>query len=149
MPVSPAATTRAQEHAAVGDALITAADNEWAAVCFFYAAYQIAIAAISDDPIFDDLDRLKRVNAELIPDDRRTTRHQGRKNGKNGREWGVNELMLLLYGQTVGAAYDKLHKASVSVRYAPPLRTPPTRAREWLDVILAAEAAGELVCAKP
>jgi hypothetical protein len=58
VPVSPAATTRAREHAAVGDALITAADNEWAAVCFFYAAYQIAIAAISDDPIFDDLDRL-------------------------------------------------------------------------------------------
>jgi hypothetical protein len=148
VPVSPAATTRAQEHADVGDALIAAADNEWAAVCYFYAAYQLAIAAISDDPIFDDLQRLQGVNAELLPDDRHTTRHKGRKNTSHGREWGVNELMLLLYGQAVGAAYEKLHHASVCVRYEPPLRTPPARAREWLDVILAAEAAGELVCTK-
>lgn len=149
MPVSPAATTRALAHAAVGDALIAAAQNEWAAVCYFYAAYQIAIAAISDDPVFDDPDRLRRVKVGLIPDDRHTTRHRGRKNGRDGREWGVNELMLVLYTQPVAAAYDKLHKASVSVRYEPPLRTPPARAREWLDVVLAAEAAGDLVCAKP
>lgn len=56
--------------------------------------------------------------------------------------------MLVLYAQPVDAAYDKLHKASNAVRYEPPLRTPPARTRDWLDVVLAAEAAGELVCAK-
>ncbi|MGI8537299.1 MAG: hypothetical protein ACR2K2_12595 [Mycobacteriales bacterium] len=54
----------------------------------------------------------------------------------------------MLYAQPVDAAYDKLHKASNAVRYEPPLRTPPARTRDWLDVVLAAEAAGELVCAK-
>ncbi len=141
-------SSRSEQHAQVGDALREAAGNEWAAVCYFYAAYHLATSVIRTDPVFDDPDRLHRLNSALIPEDRHTSRHQGRKHGIRSREWGVNELMVLLYDQPIAAAYDKLHRASIEVRYESGLRAPVVRTREWLSVIQEAAARGEMVCQK-
>lgn len=141
--------TRAEAHAKAGAALMEADGSEWAAVCFFYAAYHLAVAAISSDPVFNDPARLRRINAELIPDDRHTARHNGRKRGPHGREWGVCELMVVLYDQPVASAYDKLHRASVEVRYETGLRSPLEVVREWVTVVQAAAESGALVCKKP
>jgi len=94
------------------------------------------------------LDACSRINRELLPQDRDTTRHKGRKNSPAGREWGVTELVLVLYDQQVAAAYEKLHHASIEVRYDDGLRTPVARTREWLSVIQEADDTGLLTCSK-
>lgn len=106
---------RAERHFKVGCALEEAGD-EWAAVCFFYAAYHLVKAAMIADPLFDDPGKCAAKHADLNIDDRHTDRHQVRKSKEAGRGWGVNDLVLLLYKGIVGD-YDRLHQASVSVRY--------------------------------
>jgi hypothetical protein len=138
--------SRAALHTQVGEALQAAASSEWAAVCYFYAAYHLAIEAIRRDPVFDDPTRLSKLNPALTPEDRFTKRHHPRKNGAHGREWGVNELVLLLYDQKVAAAYDKLHYASVEVRYGTGLSSPLDRVREWLNTVEVAALNGDLIC---
>lgn len=121
MPLSSKAhTARAARHQKVADALADAGD-EWSAVCYFYAAYHMIRAALLEDTIFDRLEWCQQKNRDLLPQDRHTMRHHGRKNTSNGREWGVNELVFLLYPNVVGA-YERLHQASNDVRYHDGLR---------------------------
>jgi hypothetical protein len=139
---------RAQAHAEVGDALYTSAANEWAAVCWFYSAYHLVVAAIAADPVFDDVSRLQRISLYLAPSDRYTERHQGRRRSGAHPEWGINDLVVALYDQDVAAAYDKLHNASVEVRYQSGLRTPLDRVKEWMHVVTSAQEDRRLVCRK-
>lgn len=123
---------------------MSAGENDWAAVCFFYAAYHVVRAALVSDPIFDDPGSLSKIRVGLAPQDRHTERHKGRKNTANGREWGVNELVLILYRPFAGA-YDRLHQASIDVRYGRGLRAPSTtEIRQCLDKIEGASNVGQL-----
>lgn len=110
-------TARATHHFDVGCALRDAAANEWAAVCWFYSAYHHVKAALLQDAIFDDVGRLHEKHHDLQSSDRYTDRHQIRKGpGSGHRGWGINELVQLLYPGVI-RPYDRLHQASVSVRY--------------------------------
>ncbi|GAA1434407.1 hypothetical protein GCM10009616_28760 [Microlunatus lacustris] len=104
---------RAARHAKIGD-LLAGAGDEWSAVCHFYSAYHLVRNRLVTDPIFDDLSKLKAVNANLVSDDRHTESHHGSR--QPGMSWGVNELVKLLY-PSVYAPYELLHQASIQVRY--------------------------------
>ena len=97
------------------------AGHEWAAVALFYAAYHDVKAALLEDVIFDSFEACQAVSPDLLPQDRKTTRHQGRKQTASGREWGINELVLKLYRPAAGS-YEKLHQMSNDVRYQAGLR---------------------------
>lgn len=100
----------------IGNAL-AAAEDEWAAVPLFYAGYHIMKGALLRDPIWGDIRALHAIHTDLIPDDRFIDRHRGRKRPGGGpREWGINELVQLLYPAAIGH-YDRLYQASVLVRY--------------------------------
>jgi hypothetical protein len=134
---------RSSHHCAVGDGL-SLGEPGWAAVCFFYAAYHLARAALIADPVFSDPTRLSRINVELTPADRSTSRHNGRKKTANGREWGVNDLVGLLYRGFIGD-YDRLHQASIDVRYHSGLRGDVHALRMNLETIQNGYAAGDFV----
>ncbi len=106
--------TRAARHLKIGSALVAAGD-EWGAVPLFYCAYHLARAAMITDPIFSDLPRLKSKNSDLTPDERLTSRHHGRR-GSSVKQWGVNELVALLYPK-LSSDYEVMHQASIDVRY--------------------------------
>lgn len=95
------------------------AGDEWAAVMLFYAAYHEVKAALLDDPVFDDEATCRQYNSLLRPEDRHVARHQGRKSVS--KEWGINELVLTLYGSAAGV-YHRLHQMSIDVRYESGLR---------------------------
>lgn len=124
---------RAERHQVVGDALAAAGD-EWAAVMWFYSAYHLIKAALLCDPIWFDLRSLTTLNVELTPGERFTGRHKGRRRiGSNQpREWGINDLVLVLYRPAAGF-YERLHQASIDVRYGAGL---PAGALPDLDVAL-------------
>ncbi|GAB3092279.1 hypothetical protein [Isoptericola nanjingensis] len=135
---------RAERHKVVGDALAEAGD-EWAAVCYFYAAYHLMRHALRTDPIFDDPTRLAAVSPDLAPELREVARHQGRRGAT--REYGVNDLVRLLYGNETAKVYGRLHYASIAVRYEDGLRGKPLgQLREELDTIRLAHAQGQLKC---
>jgi hypothetical protein len=113
-------TARAQRHMKVANALAEAGD-EWAGVCFFYAAYHRVRAALIEDHTFDDLSSCQAVHADLRPEDKHISRHNGRKNTANGREWGVNDLVRILYPGASGT-YERLHQISIDVRYGAGMR---------------------------
>ena len=92
------------------------AGDEWAAVPLFYAGYHLVKAALLIDPIWTDAPRRVGIHMELTPDDKLVTRHHGRKISGDGRRWGINEIVLLLYAHIV-APYERLHQASIQVRY--------------------------------
>jgi len=105
-----------RRHQVVGNALGDAGD-EWAAVVWFYSAYHLIKGALLRDPIWSDLGALANISLELMPEDRFTSRHRGRRRANGApREWGVNELVLKLY-RKAAKPYDLLHQASISVRY--------------------------------
>lgn len=137
---------RAARHRKVGDALFEAED-EWAAVCYFYSAYHLIQHAFLTDPIFDDALGLQAIHPTLVPDHRFTSSHKGRQRPGQVREWGVNELVHALYRPVIGK-YDLLHQASIHVRYHAGLHVPLGRIRPALEVIEDAHTDGEL-CAKP
>lgn len=105
---------RSEDHRSAGDRRYPA-DDEWAAVAWFYSAYHLIRATFLRDPIWDDLAALKAINQGLIPDDRFTERHKGRRR-PGSQEWGVNDLVLMLY-RPVASDYNTLHQGSLSVRY--------------------------------
>lgn len=113
-------TQRAKRHLKVAKALDSAGD-EWAAVCYFYAAYHLIRGALLSDPIFNELGRCQSKHADLLPEDRFTARHKGRRNTSAGREWGLNELTQILYPH-ISQSYERLHQASIDVRYGKGLR---------------------------
>jgi hypothetical protein len=134
---------RAQRHAKVGDALADAGD-EWAVVPYFYAAYHRIKCSLLEDPLFSDVSRMHAKHPDLIADDRFTSRHNGRKRTSNGREWGINELVLHLYPDVV-AVYERLHQASNDVRYGAGFVGAVSDVRAWLDEVIAAHESGDLV----
>jgi|GEM_PF-643797 len=105
---------RASQHQQVGEALGTAANNEWAGVCYFYSAYHLVVGSIYSDPIFGDLKTLKAIHHSLTPEDRYTTQHQARRGSE--KPFGVNELVGLLY-RPIREPYLELHGQSIDVRY--------------------------------
>lgn len=105
---------RSRYHKQVGDALHSSGPDSWGAVCYFYSAFHLVRAALSEDPIFSELPQLKKAHADLIPDDRNVTAHQTRKN--SDRRFGVNDLVRILHID-VYPQYYRLHGASVGVRY--------------------------------
>jgi hypothetical protein len=129
---------RADRHAKVGDALHGAGD-EWAAVCFFYAAYHLVRATLLSDPIFSDMSRLKVINRNLMPQDQFSESHHGSR--QPGASFGVNELVRLLY-PSIYRHYEYLHQASIQVRYEKGLRFQLDSVRESLDAVRGAVEAG-------
>lgn len=136
---------RAGEHHDVGRALHQAAENEWAAVCYFYAAYHLVKTAMLLDPIWSNAPARVALHLELTPDDRFCTRHHGSGRSGDGRMWGINELVLLMYPQIV-KPYERLHQASIQVRYGAglPKGALPSLLAD-LEAIKAASDAGTLV----
>lgn len=137
---------RAAHHGHVGRALISTGEAQWGAVCFFYAAYHLVRAALTSDPIFLDPTRLSRMNPELTPSDQSVGRHKGRRQSANGREWGVNELVALLYPRFM-QPYERLHQASIDVRYYSGLRASSADLEANLKSIEDGYASGKLVAA--
>lgn len=133
---------RAARHRKVGEALRDAGD-EWAAVCYFYSAYHLVKHALLIDPIFDDPTALSRIHVTLTPDDRFTTSHHGRQRSGQPRDWGVNELVSRLY-RPIAGNYERLHQASIHVRYESGLNLPLDQMVAALEAVQAAHAAGEL-----
>ena len=102
----------------------------------FYAAYHSARWGLQCDARFDDLDSLKRLHPDLIPDDRRTAKHKARRRS-NAPDFGVNDLVLLMY-PTAAPAYEQLHQASIEVRYnqgTPDVLPPAERMLEMVDAV--------------
>ncbi len=130
---------RAERHEVIGDLLADAGD-EWACVPYFYAAYHRVLHALSEDPVFDDPTRLSRVNRNLSIADRHVTRHHGRR--KLG-EWGVNDLVTLLY-RPIAVDYERLHAASIDVRYGGGFRGDLSDVRAALGHMKAEHEAGHL-----
>lgn len=113
-------TSRSERHAHIGRMLIEAGD-EWGAVCCFYAAYHRVKCALLSDPLFDNPKSMHGKHMDLVGDDRYTDRHKGRRNTGRGREWGINELVGLLY-PSIRREYEQLHQFSIDVRYGSGLR---------------------------
>ncbi|WP_340539423.1 hypothetical protein [Nocardioides sp. GXZ039] len=102
-------------------------------------------AALLVDPIWSDLRALQAISADLIPDDRFTSRHHGRRRRTgHAKEWGINELVLKSYRPAAGS-YERLHQGSIDVRYGAGLRAGALSAlRASVDEIHAMHADGEL-----
>lgn len=135
---------RAERHRKIGDLLADAGD-EWAAVPLFYSGYHYVKAALLCDPIWGDLQSLVAISPELMPQDRYTERHKGRRRPTSSPEWGINDLVLKLYRSSAGG-YDRLHQGSISVRYGmglPEGALPQLRA--CLDDLQSKFESGELV----
>lgn len=132
---------RAQKHADVGDALAEAARNEWAAVCWFYSAYHLTRAALLSDPVFEDTPRLQNIYHLLVPEDRHVTRHRGRRGPHP--EMGINDLVEKLYPALSGS-YERLHQASIDVRYEDGLRPELSVLRSLLTTITDAYDNGQM-----
>lgn len=134
---------RSEHHFRVGQVLAES-KHEWGAVILFYAAFHSVRAAMVDDPIFSDPSALHAAHRLLTPDDRWTTMHKARRGGEP--RLGVNEIVGIIYPDYSGP-YEKLHVASVQVRYERGLR-PLEALSEMIDyarMIREAEASGRLV----
>lgn len=134
---------RASVHCDAGDRLAASGEHEWAVVSYFYSAYHLIRASLINDPIFDDPTALSRVRTDLTPADRFTSAHHANKRSPNGRAWGVNELVQVLYrSQTHN--YERLHQGSIDVRYGSGLRGDAATFRGYLAGIQSAFDAGEI-----
>ena len=127
-------------------------DDEWFAVCYFYAAYHVIRAALLEDPVFNSLKRLGQVSTKhrmnLTMADRDTQRHTGRKTPGAARSVGINDLVRILYPES-NVAYHQLHGASVDVRYKSGLsRVDAGSAQENYLAVAEAYRAGRLVAAE-
>lgn len=138
---------RAQRHRKVGEAL-RAAGNEWSAVCYFYSAYHLVKNVLLADPVFDDPTALSQIHSTLAMDHRHTSSHHGRQRKGEPRAWGVNELVFKLY-PCIYKEYERLHQASIAVRYEAGLRPEVKLEGVWQDIRLIADEhqKGSLVAA--
>lgn len=135
---------RARHHETVGDALAGAANEEWAAVCYFYSAYHLLRHALLADPVFGDPPRLRTIHPDLFPGARDITRHHGRNRPGEPRQWGMNELIQVLY-PVVAPTYERLHQASIAVRYKGGIaQFSAADPRAWLDAVEGERAAGRM-----
>jgi hypothetical protein len=109
---------RALEHDRVAE-LLFRADEDWAAVAYFYAGLHRVRAALLADPIFSDATALRAKHHMLTHRDRHCTKHTGHFRERNGvriKVWGLNELVSVLYPQAA-VPYEALYRASIDVRY--------------------------------
>lgn len=134
---------RASEHEKLA-VILASAPHEWAAVAYFYSTYHHVRAALIADPIFTDIGRLQAKNSSLIPDDRWVARHKGRRGAKVQPEFGINELVAILY-PTYHVDYEVLHQASLEVRYGPGFTGDLERLGGAHDEIRDASASGLLI----
>lgn len=137
-----ACAVRANAHAATARWLAKQ-NEEWSAVVFFYSAYHLVRASLIGDPIFNDFERLKKLNQHLIKEDRFTSRHKGRRNAREP-QFGVNELVHLLY-PSIRIDYEALHVASLSVRYGTGLVAPIEEIQRHATAVRSAFDSGHLV----
>lgn len=124
---------------------LLAANNEWHAVCYFYAAYHTVKAAFIEDAVFDSPKDLVAISPSLIMGDRFATSHKGYVGPKErGRKLGVNDIVRLIYPD-IAADYVLLHVASIDVRYGAGLTTiaSPTVVASY-DAVVAAYSSGKL-----
>lgn len=121
--------------------------DEWAAVCYFYAAYHLVHAAFISDTIFDSVARLSAVDSRFTLADRFATMHRGRRNDRE-RKPGVNDLVSKLYPQ-ISFEYLELHQWSVNVRYNDGLEPSASidAAQDYYERIRAAFDSGSLKAA--
>jgi hypothetical protein len=98
-----------------GDQL-RALGSQWYAVSYFYAAYHAVRAALMEDSVFGELDRLKTHGKNWIPDDRWNSHHQARRGNGSAQAPGVSDMVSVLY-PSVAVDYAQLHSASIAVRY--------------------------------
>lgn len=120
---------------------IAEASPDWACVAYFYSAYHSMKAAFINDPIFDDMTALKKLDPNLMPSDRRPTSHQVRR-GQSG--FGVNALVHLLY-PSMRRDYERLHQSSMGVRYGQGFVYPIEQVAEMAAGIVEARTSGMLV----
>jgi hypothetical protein len=143
---APVCVQRAHDFQRTGHKLVELED-EWYAVCFFYSTYHLLKAAFIEDPIFDQVIQLSRIDSHLALDDRYVTRHQGRIERSKRRSLGVNDIVALLY-PTIAVCYRRLHRASVQVRYSSGLQDISTDAvTRYHQEIADAYSAGQLKAA--
>lgn len=135
---------RADRHDKIGRVL-AAAPDEWCAVPIFYAVYHRVQAALLTDPVFDSPQRLAAVNSALTPAERYVTRHTGDRKPGSQRCWGVNNLVFMLY-RPHWRDYERLHQASIDVRYKLGLNVSVSDLVGALDRITDAYRHGDLRC---
>lgn len=123
--------------------LVAGVSEDWASVAFFYSAYHAMKRALLEDPVFDDLGELKKLNPHLTRDDRRVSYHKARRN--QGR-FGVNDLVQILYPAHI-QNYERLHQASLRVRYGTPTQIYPLGdIQEWARSIRDSARDGHMRC---
>lgn len=105
---------RADVFRATADGLADDGD-EWAAVCYFYAAYHVVRAAFIEDPVFDSIAAAAAKHPNLGMQDRWATNHQARL-GSGPRALGINDIVKIIY-PSIKFEYVELHSWSVNVRY--------------------------------
>lgn len=118
---------------------------EWAMVAYFYSAYNSIRAALMADPIFSDLSALKSINSELTPDDKNEYRHHVRAKQPG---FGVNQLVQMLY-TPFSEDYEKLHQASIAVRYGGGTLVYPLGQIEEMSVNIFEARKSEMLVASP
>ncbi|MGM7698673.1 hypothetical protein [Microbacterium sp. A84] len=93
-------------------ALLARSGNEWASVCFFYAAYRAVRCAFNNDARLNSDAAARTVDSKLSA----SSRHVAFHNGHPNRGPGVNDVVRYLY-PAIAAKYELLHAKSVEVRY--------------------------------
>lgn len=137
--------SRSREHAKLATVMFDT-QQEWAAVCAFYAAYHLMRASLLVDPVFSDAHRLSRINPKILPEDRGVSKHSTGSLSKPA--YGLNEIVTVLYPD-VRSRYYRLHMGSIAVRYGSGLGViRPENLQEDLAEITRAFEAGEVVCQK-
>ncbi len=125
---------------------LAAAGNDWAVVCYFYAAYHTARAAILADPLFTSIAACTAKHPQLQMSDQTVTMHKARVVPGKTRAFGVNDLVDLLY-PSIAMEYLELHSWSVNVRYLEGLEAGSSidQAAQFYGRLRAAYDAGTLV----
>lgn len=95
---------------------LKAISSQWFAVSYFYAAYHIVRASLMEDPIFQDVARLKTVNENWLPEDRFNDHHKARRGSGHVGPPGVHDMVIAFYND-ISIEYARLHSASIAVRY--------------------------------
>lgn len=122
---------RAWEHGKLG-AVLAESGHEWAAVALFYSAYHLAKRALLLDERFDEPTTLTAINTSLTIAHRHAKVHKARFVKGAPRDFGVNDLVRILYPAAVGG-YERLHQASCAVRYESGLSIPIESIRQAFD----------------
>lgn len=113
MSATVAAQHRSEQHKAYSTAkLLARGGNEWATVCYFYAAYRAVRCAFNNDSRLNSDADARAVDPKLTA----SSRHVGFHNGHPSRGPGVNDIVRYLY-PLIWAQYELLHAKSVEVRY--------------------------------